>query len=193
MSRSGRTPASVAALLMAVAVALAGCGFGESDEGAKSVSGAPVRKPTSEQSDMVAAVSSSRSDEGGLVAMHFVLAKRPKVGEPVDIEVSLTPSIALERLFVRFQAVEGLQIVSGGQTEQIENAASGVAIGHKVTVLPKADGIFYITAVVVADSAKDSVSRTFSIPLIAGEGLSAAPAAPPSASVSEPARESTAQ
>jgi hypothetical protein len=192
MSTSGGKPAGVFALLLAVAVALAGCSFGES-EGAQSASGTPVRKPVAQDSEMVAAVSAGRSDEKGLVDMRFALSKRPKVGEPVDIEVSLTPSVALERLFVRFQAVEGLQIVSGGQTEQLENAASGLAIGHKVTVLPKSDGIFYITAVVVADSEKDSISRTFSIPLVAGEGLSPAPTAPPAASVSEPQRESTSQ
>jgi hypothetical protein len=193
MPRSGGKPADVAALAAALffALALAGCSFGESDS-AQSASGAPVRKPTAANSEMVAAVSTSRSEQG-LVDMRFALAKRPKVGEPVDIEVSLMPSVTLERLFVRFQAIEGLQIVSGGQTEQLENAPGGVAIGHKVTVLPKQDGIFYITAVVVADSEKESISRTFSIPLVAGEGLAVAPAAPPAASVSEPVRASTPQ
>ena len=81
--------------------------------------------------------------------------------------------------------------MSGGQTEQLENAPAGVPIGHKVTVVAKADGIFYITAAVVADTDKESVSRTYSIPLIAGEGLPAAPAAPPAASTTEPRREAT--
>lgn len=135
---------------------------------------------------MVAAVSTGK--EAGLVSMRFALAKRPKVGEPVDVEISLVPSTPLERLFARFQAAEGLQIVSGGQTEQLENAPAGVPIGHKVTVQANADGIFYITAVVLADSAKESVSRTFSIPLIAGEGIPAAPVAPSAANVSDKPR-----
>jgi hypothetical protein len=135
--------------------------------------------------EMVAAVSAARA-ETGLVDMRFALGKRPKVGEPVDIEVSLVPAVALDRLFVRFQPIEGLQIVSGGQTDQLEKAPAGVAIGHKVTVLAKADGIFYINAVVVADTEKESISRTYSIPLIAGEGISAAPVAPAAASTSEP-------
>jgi hypothetical protein len=190
MSRSGGRPAGVLALLVA-AVALSACTSGES-ESAVSASGTPVRKPAASDSDMVAAVSPSRAEQG-LVDMHFAIAKRPKVGEPVDIEVSLTPSAPLERLFARFQAVDGLQIVSGAQTEQIEGAPGGVAIGHKVTVLPKSDGIFYITAVVAADSEKESISRAFSIPLVAGEGVSAAPAGPPpAASVSEQPREATA-
>jgi hypothetical protein len=201
MSRAGGVPAGVAAMsstrsttlsatiLLATAFGLTGCGFGGS-EGASSVSGAPARKPAAADSEMVAAVSPSRTD--AMVDMRFVIAKRPKVGEPVDVEVALTPSVQLERLFARFQAVEGLQIVSGGQTEQLENAPRGVAVGHKLTILPKQDGIFYITAVVVADSEKESVSRTFHIPLVAGEGLVAPPAAaPPAANVSESPRKPT--
>lgn len=195
MSRSGGKPAMksaiVAALLLAAAVTLVGCDFGESGS-AKSVSGAPVRKPVTGESEMVAAVSAARA-ERGLVDMRFTLEKRPKVGEPVDIEVSLVPAVALERLFVRFQPIDGLQVVSGGQTEQLESVPAGVPIGHKVTVLAKADGIFYINAVVIGDTEKESISRTYSIPLIAGEGISAAPAVPPAASASEPPREATPQ
>jgi hypothetical protein len=195
MSRSGAKPAMksaiVAVLLLAAAVAVASCGFGESGS-AKSVSGAPARKPVAVESEMVAAVSASRAEKGW-VDMRFALAKRPKVGDPFDVEVSLVPSVPLERLNVRFQAAEGLEIVSGGQTEQLENAPANVPIGHKVTVLAKADGIFYINAVVVADTEKDSISRAYSIPLIAGEGISAAPAVPPAASTSEPSREATPQ
>lgn len=191
MSRSVK-PAGIAAVLLAAAVALVGCGFGESESAKSAVTGTPARKPTAQDSDMVAAVGTSKAGTGP-VDMRFALSRRPKVGEPVDVEVSLIPSVTLERLFVRFQAAEGLQIVSGGQTEQLENAPGGVAIGHKVTVLPKADGIFYITAVAIADSAKESVSRNFSIPLVAGEGLSAAPVAPSAANVSEPPREQPAK
>jgi hypothetical protein len=136
---------------------------------------------------MVSAVSANPGSTG-LVKLAFSLAKRPQVGEPVDIELALTPTVELQRLFARIQVAEGLQLVSGGETDQIENASAGVAVGHKVTVVPKADGIFYITAAVVADSEKESVTRTFTIPLIAGQGLSELPPAPPAANVSEPQR-----
>jgi hypothetical protein len=40
-----------------------------------------------------------------------------------------------------------------------------------VKILPKRDGIFALTAVVSFTSANLDSSRTFSIPVIAGEGL----------------------
>ncbi len=40
-----------------------------------------------------------------------------------------------------------------------------------MTVTAKSDGIFYVTAVVLADSDKESVARTTPFPLIAGQGL----------------------
>jgi hypothetical protein len=42
-----------------------------------------------------------------------------------------------------------------------------------VTIVPQHNGIFYVTAVVLTDSSDDTFARTFSIPVIAGEGLSA--------------------
>jgi hypothetical protein len=175
-------PAGVGAMLMVTAVSLFGC----SEEGATSASGVAARKPSAADSDMVAAVSTTRS--AGVVELKFAVAKRPKVGEPVEIEFALVPSIALERLFARFQVGEGLQLVSGEETEHLENAPGGVPVGHKVTVLPKADGIFSITAVVLADSDTESISRTFTIPLIAGQGLAESAAGPSAASVADPQR-----
>jgi hypothetical protein len=175
----------IAGMFCVVAASLSGCNFAGSD-GATSASGVAARKPSAADSDMVAAVSTSRS--AGVVELKFAVAKRPKVGEPVEVEFSITPSIPLEGLFARFQVVEGLQLVSGGETEHLENAPGGVSVGHKVTVLPQADGIFYITAVVLADSETESVARTFTIPLIAGQGFVESPATPQAASVAEPQR-----
>ena len=137
--------------------------------------------------DMVAAFSATRSQSGqaGLVDLRFKLDQRPAAGQPVDIELALIPAVDLERLFARFQAVEGLQIVSGAETEHFEHPAVGQPMKHKVTVIAKTDGIFYLTAVVLADSDKESVARTFALPLIAGQGLTELPAAT-AASVADP-------
>jgi hypothetical protein len=134
---------------------------------------------------MVAAFSANRG-QGGLVDLKFLISKRPQVDEPVDIDLALTPSVQLEGMFARFQAGDGLQVVAGAETEHMEHPAAGVAVGHRLTVVAKTDGIYYITAVVLADSEKESVARTFSIPLIAGQGQAEAPPAPPAASVADP-------
>jgi len=61
----------------------------------------------------------------------------------------------------------------GDKTPQIEHPQVGVAITHTVTIIPRRDGVFYVSAVVLADSATESVTRAFSIPVIAGTGVSA--------------------
>jgi len=137
---------------------------------------------------MVAAVGAKPGS--GLVDLRFSIAKRPQVNEPVDIELALTPSVELEHLFARFQVADGLQLVSGGETDHVEHSPAGIAVGHKLTVIPKTDGIFYVTAVVLADSDKESIARNFNIPIIAGQGLAELPAAPAAASVSDSQRAS---
>jgi hypothetical protein len=79
-----------------------------------------------------------------------------------------------------------LQIVSGAESEHFEHPAKGTPVKHKLTVVAKTDGIFYVTAVVLADSESESIARNFSMPLIAGQGLSESPAAPAAASVADP-------
>jgi hypothetical protein len=132
---------------------------------------------------MVTAFSVRGAGQPGLVDLKFKLSRRPVVGEPVDIDLEFIPAVELERLFARFQVGDGLQIVSGAESQHFEHPAKGTPVGHRMTVTAKADGIFYVTAIVLADSDKESVARTFSFPLIAGQGLLEQPAA---ASVADP-------
>lgn len=126
---------------------------------------------------MVAAVSAST--EPGPAELRFAIRKRPKVGEPVDIQFAITPTEALERLLARFQASEGLELVRGAETERFDNPAPGTQIEHTVTVIPKEDGIFYVSAVVLTDSATQSLARSYAVPIIAGEGLQDPKKTPP--------------
>ena len=172
--------------VLALALALAGC-----DSQPDPTAPTPVSKTKAAQAggdaDMVTAFSTTRAPPG-LVDLKFRLAKRPAVGEPVEIELAFIPAVELERLFARFQVADGLQIVSGAETEHFEHPATGVPVSHKITVTAKSDGIFYVTAIVLADSDKESVARTFSFPVIAGQGLLEAPATPPAAAVADPKR-----
>ncbi len=72
--------------------------------------------------------------------------------------------------------------MAGAETDHLEKPSRAVPVSHIVTVRPKSDGIFYVTAVVLADSDKESVARTFTVPLIAGQGLTELTSAPPAAS-----------
>ena len=127
-----------------------------------------------EDVDMVAAPSSSKLP--GAVALKFVLTKKPVVGTPVDVRLALIPTPDLLRIAASFQASEGLELRSGAKTPTYEKPQANAAINHTLTVVPSSDGIFYITAVILSDSETSSVARTFTIPVIAGEGLSLKPA-----------------
>jgi len=174
------------ALVPALILALAGCNSPSDPTAATPASGGAAPKappPTRDDADMVTAFSARMAGQPGPVDLKFKLSRRPAVGEPVDIDLEFIPHVELERLFARFQAADGLQIVSGAETQHFEHPARGAPVGHKMTVTARTDGIYYVTAIVLADSDTESVSRTFSFPLIAGQGLLETPAA---ASVADP-------
>jgi hypothetical protein len=121
--------------------------------------------------DMVAAVSPAKS--GPPVEMKFSLAARPEVGQVIDLEVALVPrgSPVPDSLSASFQAAEGIEIVDGSQLERVEKLVDGTPVRHVVKILPKRDGIFAVSAVVSVNLPNQDLMRTFSIPIIAGEGL----------------------
>jgi hypothetical protein len=177
MSRRDVGTARWAAIVLTAAFGLAACGSSESDAVATPTSAKPKAVKPASRPDMVAAVSASKTP--GTVDVKFALAKRPEVGKPVEIQLALTPTVELDRVYARFQPSDGLELVSGAETGQLEHPAVGTEVPHKVVVTPKADGIFSVTVTVISDSPTDSVSRIYSIPIIAGAGLPEAP--PPAA------------
>ncbi len=177
----------VCGFIVAAVFTLVGCGSSEPDPSAATpTDGKPKVARPARRPDMVAAVSSSKSP--GAADLKFALSGRPTVGQPVDIEMALTPTVELDRLFVRFQASEGMQIVKGAETEHYESPAPGTELPHTLTVIPKSDGIFNVTAVVVTDSPKESIARTYTIPIIAGAGLPELPPQTEAGPQSKPAR-----
>src|SRR5439155_18929102 len=90
----------------------------------------------------------------------------------MDVDVAVVPVAPVpDSLSVVFQVPDGLDIVAGSQLEQVDKLVDGTPIRHVVKVLPKKDGIFALTAVVNFSASNQDWSRTFSIPVIAGEGL----------------------
>jgi hypothetical protein len=175
MSRRDVGAARLAAFVLTTAMVLCGCGSSEPDPNAAAASGKAKGARPAGRADMVAAVSASKTP--GAVDVKFALSARPVVGQPVEIRLALTPVIELDRLYARFDASEGLDLVKGAETEHLDRPAVNTEVAHTVTVTPKSDGIFYVTAIVLSDSPTDSVSRVYSIPIIAGAGISEAPPA----------------
>ena len=183
MSRPDFGAARIAAIVLSASMLLGGCGAPEPTPAERAAATKASKAAAAAAADLVSAVSASKGS--GPVDVKFVLNERPAVGQPIDIELVFTPSLDLDGLFARFQAAEGLELVKGAETEHIEAPRKDVPVKHTVTVIPKSDGIFYLTAVVLADSPTASVSRIFSIPIIAGAGLAELPEAPPVATHSD--------
>jgi len=119
--------------------------------------------------DMVAAVSSSK---GPPVELKFSVPVRPEVGQATEIDFALIPSQPLpENVSISFQVVDGLDIVDGSQMERVDKLTAGTPIRHVLKVLPKRDGIFAVTAIVSYTASSQEMNRVFSIPVIAGVGL----------------------
>jgi len=171
-----------------LAVAAAGCllgasGCGSSDQTGQSTastasgkshkphkSSAPSKPGEEPLSDMVAAVSGSKA--GPPVDLKFSLPVRPEVGQVTDIDVAVVPLEPVpDNVSVSFQVVDGLEIVDGSQLDRVEKLTGGTPIRHVVKILPKRDGIFALTAVVSFTASSQELNRTFTIPVIAGEGM----------------------
>jgi hypothetical protein len=120
--------------------------------------------------DMVAAVSPGKG--GPPVGLKFELRTSPRAGQPLDIDVAVLPDApAISRLFAKFEGGEGLDLVEGGELAAVEKPAKGSVIRHVLRIVPKRDGIFVVHASVSLDVADDSIVRTFTIPVIVGDGV----------------------
>ncbi|HEY3785377.1 MAG TPA: hypothetical protein VGL55_08865 [Steroidobacteraceae bacterium] len=143
-------------------------------------------KPDDGMTDMVAAISATKT--GPPVEMKFAVQQRPEVGQPVDVSIAMiATSAALDSVSASFAATEGLDIVGGAEMPQTDKPFPGIPLHHTLRILPKRNGIFAVTAVVSVGSANTRTTRTFSIPIIAGEGM-AEPANAGEGSTVPPAR-----
>ena len=120
--------------------------------------------------DMVAAVSVGKG--GPPVGLRFELRSRPQAGQPVDLDLVVLPDAPdIERINGGFEGGENLTLVEGGNLDSVEKPAQGSVIRHVLRLLPKQDGIFTVTAAVTVTLPNDSITRTFTIPVVVGEGL----------------------
>ena len=163
---------AVAALLLV----LQGCGSSKDSTDANSKKSASMAKKhvvdpgNLPPADMVAAVSAGKG--GPPVGLKFELRSPPQAGQFLDLDFAILPDAqSIERINAKFQGSDGLELVDGGDLAAVEKPAQGSVIRHVVRVLPKQDGIYTVTAAVSVDLATDSITRTFTIPVIVGEGL----------------------
>jgi hypothetical protein len=172
-----RRNSSVAGAVVVVLVALSACS--KADHAAAPTSAHAGRPAVNKGSggsaldlaDMVSAVSSGKAPTE--IDVKFALRERPAVGEPVDLDIAVVPARELDQVYATFNSADGLEITKGSKMPQIEHPETGAPISHTVTIIPRRDGIFFVSATVLADSPTASTTHSFSIPVIAGAGIAA--------------------
>jgi hypothetical protein len=162
-------------LLLANGMLLIGCSAGDpAERHAKAVAGskddAAATATADQAANLVSAVSSGKP--GAPVDVRFDIPKRPKVGESLDIAVAVTALGAdLDELRVVFQSNDGVEVRSGNELLVKDHPAVGSTYSHTVTVMPRKDGVFYLSAVALVESKAGSISRSFAIPIIVGDAV----------------------
>lgn len=121
---------------------------------------------------MVSAVTGGKGNSS--VDLKFALASRPEPGRPLDIDLAVIPREPDVAVRVIVQNTDGIAITAGQEVKIPKGAEPGVPVTHRLTVVPARDGIFSLSAVALVDSDKASVTRTFAIPIIVGEGVTPA-------------------
>lgn len=159
-----------------VAFGLAGCGSSsesaakaeaQSKEAHPHVAVDPSNRATA---DMVEGVTVAKG--GPAIELKYELRESPLAGQPLDVDIAVLPGATpINRIYASFQGGQGLDLVEGGELAGVDKPVSGTPIRHVVRLLPKADGIYTVSATVAVDTPDDSITRTYSIPVIVGDGL----------------------
>jgi hypothetical protein len=168
---------------LGLATVLAGCGSGDKSGAGQAAKHrhAKVAQVDGLSPGMVAGVAPPGTAPSS-VQLKFELQGRPEVAQPVDVDVVIVPVYGnLDRITGKITSDDGLDIVSGQDIPVADKPVEGTPIHHSVKVLPKRDGIFTLTAVLLVDSTGQSTSQVFSMPIIAGAGFPDVPAKAPAA------------
>jgi len=178
--------------VLGLALTLAGCGSKSETQPKQAKAAAPLKKaatPTDSLSpNLVGAVTTTKSG-AGMLQVKFELAARPEVGDPVDVDLVIVPQADnIDRITGTIQADEGVEVVSGGDISTTDKLTFGTPIHHALKVRARRDGIFTLSAALTIESAGQTLAPVYSMPLIAGNGLVDAGAAPmPAKSPPKPA------
>jgi len=165
-------------LWLTAAVLLAGCNSGQPGGAAAAATAAKKagRPADALMHTMVSAVPANKPPAVP-VQVRFDLKGHPDVGQPLEVDLAIVPqSATVDRISGTVAGDEGLELIEGEQIPPAEHLADGVPITHALKLRPLKDGIFTFTATLTVDSAGKTATETFRMPVIAGAGLTSAPA-----------------
>jgi hypothetical protein len=155
---------------VAVALVLVACGEDPAQPArpAGEARQAQAKAGVDETRGMVSGVTDEKK-KGAAVDLRFELKSRPTLNESLPIEVAFVPREASELLRATFLAPEGISVNQSPEPAEYKDVQPQGVYRHTLTVVPKQDGVFYVTAIVVMNTSSGvAESRTFQIPVLVG-------------------------
>jgi len=101
------------------------------------------------------------------VELKFDVAERPKVGQPVEINLALIAQISASLATVQVSGADDVSVAAGGNQYEIPSAEAGEVYRHTLSVTPKAEGVVLLGVTVLLKHDELLDQRVFSIPIIA--------------------------
>jgi hypothetical protein len=129
---------------------------------------ARAKATVDETRGMVAGVTDEKK-KGAPVDLKFEIKSRPALNEALPIDIAFVPREASELLRATFLATEGVSVSQSPEPAEYKDVQPQGVYRHTLTVVPKQDGVFYVTAIVVMNTSSGAAeSRTFQIPVLVG-------------------------
>jgi hypothetical protein len=103
------------------------------------------------------------------VDLKFNISAKPALGVPLGIDLAVFATGAIDSMTLSAQGGDGLEIDAATSLASFPKSAAGVLYRHKLRVTPRAEGAFYVSALVTTVVAGTGPqSRSFAIPLLVG-------------------------
>jgi hypothetical protein len=168
MSRRNRSSNIRILVIAALSGVLGACGHSGSGGGSKAVAARTQTAvpSTPDDVDMVAAV--SNSGNGKPISVKFRVTDKPLVGQSTPINVAITTDADsdIDRIEIALKPGDGLQLKSDAVVD-IREPPRAVPQIIEIDVQPTQAGVLTLEAIATVDSASTSLTRTYTIPLIA--------------------------
>jgi hypothetical protein len=162
----GRALLTHGATGLIAAALLCGCGR-ESEPSTHRPSHHPTQPAAAAgEADLVSAVSPAGSV--GPVGLKFRVTEPPRVGQTLKLELVLAqePGLDISHMLVSLQPGDGL-LLESDRSFEFDAPAPGATQRMTVSVRAQQEGLLSLNATVLVDAGNSSLTRSFSIPLIA--------------------------
>ncbi len=170
-------------LSLVLATILFGCNRQPDSDKAQAAATPAVAVTKSPETDaalkrMVRGVSAGKDES---VELKFELKDRPELGQPLIIAIALLPKISASAMRVTYISTDALAVQPMAAPAEYRDILAGNVYRHELSVVPRDNGVYYVSAVVLLDSDTGSVARTFAIPVVVGAPADQAATAEPKA------------